>query len=91
MIIEEKDFRLIPVNDSSIFFDLELLYKIQPKGKESRYEFKNAAYGISLESAIKKVAQFRVTNKNNDGAITLLKYFKEFKDELDSIKKLCGI
>lgn len=91
MVIEEKDFRLIPISDSSPKFDLELLYKVQPKGKESRFEFKNVAYGINLEYAIKKIAHYRVCCKHKEEAIELLTYFKEFKEELDSLKALCGL
>lgn len=91
MVIEEKDFRLTPVSDSCPKYDLELLYKVQPKGKETRLEFKNVAYGISLEHAIKKIAHYRVYCKHKDEAIQLLTYFKEFKEELDSLKTLCGL
>ena len=91
MVIEEKDFKLIPVNDSVPKFDLELLYKIQPKGKEARVEFKNVAYGVSLEHAIKKIAHYRVCCKHNEESIRLLTYFEEFKEELDSLKALCGL
>lgn len=88
MVITESDFKLTPISDSSPLFDLELLYTIKPKGKEARQEFKIDSYGISLESAIKKIAQYRVTTKHKDEAIKLLTYFTEFKKELDSIKKL---
>lgn len=91
MVIEEKDFKLISVNDSVPKFDLELLYKIQPKGKEARVEFKNVAYGVSLEHAIKKIAHYRVCCKHNEESIRLLTYFEEFKEELDSLKALCGL
>ena len=33
MTIEEKDFQLIPIDESSGSFDLKLLYKIQPRGR----------------------------------------------------------
>ena len=85
MIIEEKDFRLTPIDDSTVRFDLELLYKVKPKGKESRLEFKNAGYGLSLENAIKKVAQYRIINNHKEEAITLVDYLEEFKQELDSL------
>lgn len=91
MVIEEKDFRLTPVNDSSPVFDLELLYTVNPKGKDPRQEFKIAAYGISLNHAIKKIAQYRVNCRHKEEAINLLTYFKEFKEELDSLRGLCGI
>ena len=91
MVIEESDFRLIPISDSDPKYDLELLYKIQSKGKDARLEFKNVAYGIGLEHAIKKIAHYRVCCKHNEEAIRLLTYFKEFKEELDSLKALCGL
>lgn len=91
MVIEEEDFRLTPVSDSSITFDLELLYTIHPKGKEERQEFKNVAYGISLSSAIKKIAQYRVSCNHKDESVKLLTYFSEFRKELDSLRKLCEI
>lgn len=90
MVIEEKDFRLTPISDSSPKYDLELLYKVQPKGKDARLEFKNIAYGIGIEYAIKKIAHYRVCCKHKEEAIRLLTYFKEFKEELDSLKTLCG-
>lgn len=89
MIIEEKDFRLTPVSDSCPVFDLELLYTIRPKGKEARQEFKNVAYGISLESALRKVIQYRLSYKHD--TVDLATYLKEFREELDSLRKLCKI
>lgn len=91
MVIEEKDFRLIPTSDSSLRFDLELLYTVRPKGKEARQEFKNVAYGVCLDHAIRKIAHYRVNLKHENEAITLLTYFQEFTRELDSLKALCGI
>ena len=91
MVIEEHDFKLTPISDSCPKYDLELLYKVQPKGKESRLEFKNVAYGIGLEYANKKIAHYRVCCKHNEEATKLLTYFKEFKEELDSLKALCSL
>ena len=89
MTIEEKDFRLTPVSETSLMFDLELLYTVRPRGKEARQEFKNVAYGISLESALKKVIQYRVSCKHD--TTDLETYLKDFREELDSLKALCGI
>lgn len=88
MIIEEEDFRLIPSGDS---YDLELLYKVQPKGKESRMEFKNVAYGISLPYAIQKIARYRIAQRHRDESIPLYTYIRELKDELKTFKKICAI
>lgn len=89
MIIREKDFQLIPVSDSSPIFDLELLYTVRPKGKEARQEFKNVAYGISLESALKKVIQYRLSLKHE--IVDLHTYLREFREEIDSLRKLCKV
>lgn len=85
MIIEEKDFRLIPNSDHSIFFDLELLYKVKPRNGEPRLEFKNVAYGIGLEAALKKVIQYRISCKHN--TVKLKEYLDEFKKEWQSLKQ----
>ena len=89
MTIEEQDFRLTPVSESSSMFDLELMYTVHPKGKEARQEFKNVAYGISLESALKKIIQYRISCKHD--TTDLATYLKDFREELDSLKALCGI
>lgn len=87
MLIEGKDYKLIPINDYTPLFDLELLFTINPKGKESRQEFKNVAYGISLEYAIKKIAHFRLSNNYKNEAITLTKYFNEYLQYLNNLQK----
>lgn len=89
MIIEESDFRLIPCNESSTRFDLELLYTVN-KGKDNeRTEFKNAGYGFSLESALHKVISSRIEKKHE--VISLKEYLKEFKEEKQSLKELCKL
>lgn len=87
MEIVEKDFKLKPVNESSSLFDLELLYKVKPRGGEVRYEFKNAGYGCRLVSAIEKIVNYRINNKHQNDAISLKEYFKEFIENIKDIKK----
>lgn len=88
MEIVEKDFKLKSIDECSPFFDLELLYVVKPRGGESRLEFKNAGYGMSLENAIRKIAQYRVDCNHREEAIRLKIYFAEYKRELDSLKEL---
>lgn len=89
MVIEEKDFRLTPVKDSGDRFDLELLKTIN-KGKETeRKEFKNVAYGITIESAMRYIANTRIATNSPD-SIDLKTYLEEYKKIIDEIKKLCG-
>ena len=90
MVIEESDFRLIPVKESGLLFDLELL-KVINKGKENeRTEFKNIAYGVTIESALKYIANARINAKYND-SISLKQYLQEYKDIINSIKDTCKI
>lgn len=89
MVIEEKDFRLTPIKDSGDRFDLELLRTVN-KGKETeRQEFKNVAYGVTIESAMRYVANARIA-ANNPDVIDLKTYLEEYKKIIDEIKKLCG-
>lgn len=88
MEIVEKDFKLKPIDESSPFFDLELLYVVKPRGGEPRLEFKNAGYGMTLASAIRKIAQYRVDCNHREEAIRLKTYFSEYKKELDALKEL---
>ena len=85
MKIQEEDFILESIDDSSPLFDLELLYTIRPKGKEPRQEFKNSGYGLPIDSAVKRIAQYRINNKHKEEAITLKTYFKEFKEEIEKL------
>ena len=91
MEIVEKDFKLKPISDDCPQFDLELLYVIKPRGGEARLEFKNAGYGMSLESAIKRIVHYRISCKHREEAIRIKTYFEEYKKELDDLKNLlCG-
>lgn len=88
MVIEESDFRLTQVSESSCFWDLELLYTIRPKGKEARQEFKICGYGLTMSSAMKHIANFRISQKHPE-AITMKQYLEEFKQVIDDISKIC--
>lgn len=88
MVIEEEDFRLTSVDESSPHFDLELLYTIKPRGKEARQEFKNVAYALPLSAALLKVAQYRISCRHPE-AMRLKEYLNEFKKEITSLKALC--
>ena len=88
MEIVEKDFKLKPISDDIPRFDLELLYIVKPRGGEPRMEFKNAGYGLTLSYAIQKIVQYRVSCNHKEEAITIKKYFEEYKRELDNLKKL---
>lgn len=89
MIIEESDFKLTPVDESSLLFNLELLYSIKSKDGSKRSEFKVDSYGITLEHAIKKIVRYRVNKKyKEEEVITLTTYINDIKDEFKKIKDL---
>lgn len=89
MIIEESDFRLENSNDFSQFWDLELLYTVKPKSGEARQEFKNAGYGLTLGSAIKRIINYRLSNKKE--IYTLKEYLAEYKKENAQIRSLIEV
>ena len=76
MVIQGEFYQLIPVNDHSLLFDLKLLYKV--KGKNPREEYKDAGYGLSLESALKKCVQYAISNKFE--VLSLKEYLEEFRN-----------
>ena len=86
MTIEESDFRLTSVNDYSNLFNLEILTVINKGKSNERKEFKNVAYGVSLENAIKKIAFYRTSMKLD--TCNLKEYIETFKESLDSINSL---
>jgi hypothetical protein len=85
MIIEGEFYRLTPVNEHSIMFDLELLYDIG--GKNPRQEFKIAGYGYRLDSAIKTIIAYRINKKFKESTLTLKQYLDEFKKISEEIKQ----
>lgn len=88
MIIEGTDFKLTLLKDSYGIFDLELLKTIN-KGKETeRQEFKNVAYGISLERAIQYIVHARLSERYPD-IVDMKSYLSDYKIIIDEIKQLC--
>lgn len=92
MTIEGDDFRLSPsLNNASDCWDLELLVTIKGvKGRESRQELKNVGYGLSLESAIRRIINYRIIHKHGEDAITLKTYLEEYKEGIDKLNNLCS-
>ena len=87
MIIEDIDYRLTQINENSLLWDLELLHTIKPKGKESRQEFKISGYGLTLESAMKKVVAYRIHNRHLDSAMQMKDFIQELNNEVKNLKE----
>ena len=85
--IIEKDFKLTSVSDGSIFFDLEILLPVFNKEKnETRYEFKNVAYGLPLSTALIRVAMHRSEDSEKTDLLSYIERFEEACRELEKIK-----
>ena len=87
-IIQEEDFRLIPLK-RGYKFDLEFMATIN-KGKENeRQEYKHEAYGVSLESAIKRIARHRqCLHWDNNKIVTMQQFLEDYKKCLDETKRI---
>ena len=69
-------YKLTSIDDNSPFWDLELLKTIKSK-TNPRTEFVNAGYGLTIESAIRRIIQFTICSKHD--SLTLKEYLNEFK------------
>ena len=86
MVIEESDFKL-EYEENNNKFDLYLLHIINAKDEDKRREeFKIDGYGISLESAIKRIINYRLEKRLN--VTTLKDYLLQYKEELKNIENL---
>lgn len=89
MIIEEEDFKLTPsLNNASDFWDIELQVIVKPRNGEPRKEFKIVAYGTTIESAIKRIANYRVAKNNRDKALQMKDYLSQYIIEIEKLDNL---
>lgn len=86
MVIEDKDFRMTQINQSSPFWDLEVLKTIKPKGGVARQELTNVGYGMTLGHCLKSIVNFRLSNKHLEDVVSMKQYLKEYIAEIKSIK-----
>lgn len=86
MIIEEDDFKLTAIGDAVPLFDLELLRKVNKGKVNEREEFKNEAYGIPMEAAMRRILHYRIS-KHIDTS-DLKTYIQLYKEELNKINSL---
>jgi hypothetical protein len=76
MVIQGEFFQLTPVSEHSLLWDLKLLYKIG--GKNPREEYKEAGYGLTLDTAIKKCINYALNQKFD--VLSLKEYLDEFRN-----------
>lgn len=76
MVIQGEFFQLTPVSEHSLLWDLKLLYKIG--GKNPREEYKEAGYGLTLDTAIKKCINYALNQRFD--VLSLKEYLDEFRN-----------
>ena len=79
-----ETFKLTPISEHSLKFDLELLHEVG--GKNPRKEFKVVAYGLTLDHAIQKVIAYNTYKKLGEEA-ALKQFLDAYKEESDKIKR----
>ena len=82
MQIQGDFYKITSIDDSSPFWDLELLKTIKSKTNQ-RQEYVNAGYGLTLDSAIKRIIQFAISSKYD--VLTLKDYLQAYKKLSKSI------
>ena len=82
MHIQGDFYKITSIDDSSPFWDLELLKTIKSK-TNPRQEYVNAGYGLTLDSAIKRIIQFAISSKYD--VLTLKDYLQAYNKLSKSI------
>jgi len=82
MTIEESDFKL---EKHGYLYDLSLLVVKKKKDGTLVEEFDKPIYGCSLESALRRIISYRISRKNKDGAISLIKLRDDIQKEMKFI------
>lgn len=86
MIIKNDDYILKQISEDSLFWDLTFS-KIVNKGKDTeRIEFKDPIYGISMETAKKRITLWR-TNKKLKEETNPEEFRKVYLQEKEIIEK----
>lgn len=90
MIIQGNFYRIEPINDNSLLWDLYLLRKVNSK-TNPREEFQLEGYGMPLDSAIGRIIRYAINSKYGKDEITTLKeYLNVFKQIQEEIYKEVG-
>jgi hypothetical protein len=91
MTIEEKDFVLEPVSSDSNLFDLRFYKKVKKRDTgKFEIELGDPLYGLTLSSALQRIAMRRTAKKYEEENITLSTYLKELIKNQAELRKLVG-
>lgn len=90
MEIHEKDFILKAVSDDSNLWDLSFYKKVKKRDTgKFEMELDNPLYGLTLSSALLRIAKHRSAKKYENENITLFEFLKDYQSNYREIVKLC--
>lgn len=79
MEIKERDFKL-SLNSNYSTWDLEIL----TTSKDGKDKYVSAGYGLTLEHAIKKISNYRISKNSKD--LDMKSYLSRFKGIVDDLR-----
>ncbi len=90
MIIVEPDFTMKFCSENSDKLDLIFNKRVKKQATgEYAIEPGDPIYGLTLYSALQRIAKHRVAKKYQDDNITLKQFLKEYQLQYKEIVKLC--
>ena len=90
MEIHENDFVLESISDDSDRFNLRFYKRVKKRDTgQFETELGDPLYGLTLSSALCRIAHHRVAKKYEEENLTLRKFLKEYQATYAEIVKLC--
>lgn len=90
MEIHENDFVLEPISNEDARFNLRFYKRVKKKDTgQYEKELGDPLYGLTLSSALMRIAHHRVAKKYKEENITLRQFLKEYQLAYNEIVRLC--
>jgi hypothetical protein len=90
MEIHENDFVLEPISNEDARFNLRFYKRVKKKDTgQYEKELGDPLYGLTLSSALMRIAHHRVAKKYEEENITLRQFLKEYQLAYNEIVRLC--
>ena len=83
-----EDAVITPVSDDSPLFDLRFYKNVKKRETgEIVRELGSPLYGLTLYSAIKRIAHFKINKKYKEAVVELKEYVRELRLEEERLRK----
>lgn len=88
--IQEEDFIMEPVKGNPWFYNLVFFKRVKKRDTgEYKYEPKGIMYGLTLTTALNRIAHHKTSKKFQDRTITLKEFLREYQQQYKEMYKLC--